>query len=82
MAKKFGSEMVRSYQMSSQSKGQIPRAFLRAFDEMTFPAAVLALLVASFYAVRRGLNEAASLSLFVSAALVINNVICALDRRK
>ena len=50
------------------------------FDEMTFPAAVLALLVAAFTRFGAGPDEAASLSLFVSAALVINNVICALDR--
>ena len=56
----------------------VPRYFLRALDGVTFPAAVLALLIAGVCAFRRRLAEALSLGFFVTAAVVINNVICAL----
>ena len=59
----------------------IPRDFLRGVDEVTLTAAVLALLVTGFCAFRRRLVEAVSLGIFVSAALLINNVLCALSAR-
>ena len=78
LVKKFGPETLRSYKTSLAARDLIPREFLRVLDEVTFPAAVLALLIAGFCAFRRRLAEAFSLGVFVAAALVINNVLCAL----
>jgi hypothetical protein len=78
LVKKFGPETLRSYKMSLAARDLIPREFLRFFDEVTFPAAVLALLIAGVCAFRRRLAKALSLGIFVAAAVVINNVLCAL----
>ena len=78
LEKKFGHERARDYQMSLQSRGEVPRPFLRALDELILPAAVVTLIFAGVSAARRGLLEGVSLVLFVSCALLINNVICAL----
>ena len=78
LVKKFGPETLRSYKTSLAARDLIPREFLRVLDEVTFPAAVLALLIAGVCAFRRRLAEALSLGIFVAAAVVINNVLCAL----
>jgi hypothetical protein len=77
LAKKFGPETLRSYKGSLEARNLIPRELLRGVDEVTLTAAVLALLVTGFCAFRSRLVEAVSLGLFVSAALLINNVLCA-----
>jgi hypothetical protein len=78
LVKKFGPETLRSYKTSLAARDLIPREFLRVLDEVTFPAAMLALLIAAVCAFRRRLAEALSLGIFVAAAVVINNVLCAL----
>jgi hypothetical protein len=78
LVKKFGPETLRSYKTSLAARDLIPRKFLHVLDEVTFPAAVLALLIAGVCAFRRRLAEALSLGVFVAAAVVINNVLCAL----
>jgi hypothetical protein len=75
---KFGPETLRAYKTSLAARNLIPRKFLRILDEMTFPAAVMALLGLGFCAYRRRLGDALSLAIFVAAAVMINNVLCAL----
>ena len=58
LVKKFGPETLRSYKTSLAARDLIPREYLRVLDEVTFPAAVLALLIAGFCAFRRHLTEA------------------------
>ncbi|MBV9406329.1 MAG: hypothetical protein JO211_13370, partial [Acidobacteriaceae bacterium] len=78
LAKKFGLETLRSYKDSLAARNLVPREFLSELDDVTFPAAVLALLAVGLLAFRRGFVDALSLGLFVLAAIVINNVLCAL----
>ena len=77
LLKKFGPDTLRAYKASLAARDMIPREFLQAFDEVTFPAAVLALLIAVSCAVRRRLVDTLPLALFVTVAVVINNVLCA-----
>jgi hypothetical protein len=77
LEKKFGANAVRAYQTSRQSQDEIPRALLAALDDVVFPTAVVALLVTGLWASRRGITEGISLAFFVTCAVIINNVICA-----
>ncbi|MBV9741009.1 MAG: hypothetical protein JOZ30_15340 [Hyphomicrobiales bacterium] len=77
LLKKFGPDTLRAYKASLEARDLIPRAFLRRLDELTFSAAVLALLVGVACSLRLGLVDTLPLTLFVSAALMINNVLCA-----
>jgi hypothetical protein len=77
LAQKFGAAAVRAYKDSFQSRDLVPRAFLRRVDDLAFPTSIVVLLAAGIWALRRGLTEVVSFGLFVVAAFVINNALCA-----
>ena len=76
LAYKFGPDTMRAYKASLQSRAAIPRDLLRTINNIAFPVAVLALLTSTLYALRRGVRDAISLSVFVVLAFAINNVVC------
>ena len=78
LAQKFGPGVVRAYKASLQGRDAIPKALLRAIDNITFPVAVLALLTAGLYGMRQHSLDAISLGIFAVVALAINNVVCSL----
>jgi hypothetical protein len=77
LTRKFDLETLGAYKASMESRGAIPHKFLRRVDSVTFPLAVIGLLATGFFALRRGPPELSSIGPFVLAALVVNNVLCA-----
>ena len=77
LTKKFGLSAVRAYEASLESQDAIPRAFLRAVDNISFPIAAVALLISGIVAFRRGFPEATALAILVPAAYAINNTLSA-----
>jgi hypothetical protein len=77
LKKKFPPSTLRAYEESLQWHDRVPRATLRAVDNVTFPAAVVALLIAGIAAFRRGARDAIALAILVPAAFVANNALCA-----
>jgi hypothetical protein len=75
--KKFGLSTVRAYEDSLQSQDAVPRALLRAVDNISFPIAAVGLLISGILAFRRGFQEATALAILVPAAYAINNTLCA-----
>ena len=77
LTKKFGLSAVRAYEASLESQNAIPRAFLRAVDNISFPIAAVGLLISGIVAFRRGFPEATALAILVPAAYAINNTLSA-----
>jgi hypothetical protein len=77
LTKKFGSSAVRAYEASLESQDAIPRTFLRAVDNVSFPIAAVGLLISGIVAFRRGFQESTALAVLVAAAYAINNTLSA-----
>jgi hypothetical protein len=69
---KFGTSAIEAYKDSLQSENAIPRALLRAIDNVALPAAIILLLAVGLLAFRFRLLEAVALAILVSSGFVIN----------